>query len=158
MSTTDFSDDVTVIPADWLNDVDKMAYDLSYSEPGIAYKTRQLLKDYSEVTVTNSTATGAVSANVNNGNVHHFTLTGNVVFSFTNPAVTTEASSLTLIITQDGTGSRTITWPTVYWADNGTEPNLTNTAGAVSILTFLTTDAGATWYGFLSGNNFATPP
>lgn len=113
------------------------------------------LKEYNEVLSTNATATGAVSVNCENGPLHNLTLTGNVVFSFTNPVGSGSTSTLTLVITQDGTGGRTITWPAaVKWA-GGTAPTLTTTASAVSILTFFTSDGGTTWYGFLSGDDFS---
>jgi len=113
------------------------------------------LKDYSETVYTNLTATGAVSVDVDNGPVQEMTLTGNVVFTFTNPVADGATSNLTLLLTQDGTGSRTITWPgSVKWA-SGTAPTLTTTAAAVSICTFFTPDGGTVWYGFLSGDNFS---
>ena len=113
------------------------------------------LKDYSEKVYTNATATGAVSINVDNCPVQDITLTGNVVFTFTNPVATGATSNLTLILTQDGTGTRTITWPgSVKWA-GGSAPTLTTTAAVVSICTFFTPDGGTTWYGFLSGDDFS---
>jgi len=62
-------------------------------------------------------------------------------------------SSLTLILTQDGTGSRTGAFTSVLWA-GGSAPTLTTTATTgIDILTFYTFNGGASpvWYGFLSG-------
>jgi len=109
------------------------------------------LKDYKETVQTNATATGAVALNLADGNVNSITLTGNTTLSFNNPASSGLASNLTIIIAQDATGSRTVTWPaSVKWA-GGTAPTITTTASAVDILTLFTVDGGTTWYGFLSG-------
>jgi len=61
------------------------------------------------------------------------TLTDNCTFTFTAPG---GPCSLILKLAQDGTGSRTVTWPaTVKWAA-GTAPTLTTTASRVDIITF----------------------
>lgn len=62
------------------------------------------LKDYKE-TVFALSYGATITPNVANGNVQEITLTGNVAFGgFTSPE---DGQSLTLIIHQDGTGSRT---------------------------------------------------
>lgn len=87
--------------------------------------------------------------------VHDITLTDNCTFTFSNPVATGKGSSFTLILRQDGTGSRTVTWPaSVDWAA-ATAPTLTTTASAVDILTFFTIDGGTTWFGFTAGQAFA---
>jgi hypothetical protein len=72
--------------------------------------------------------------------------------NFNNPPASGTAGSLTIIRTKDASStSRTIAWPSsVDWA-GGTAPDLTQTASAVDILTFITTDAGTSWYGFAGG-------
>lgn len=65
------------------------------------------------------------------GNHHKSTLTGNVTYTFTAPG---GATTLTLKLVQDATGSRTATWPaTVKWP-GGTAPTLTTTAAAVDFV------------------------
>jgi hypothetical protein len=99
--------------------------------------------------------TGATAINLANGNVFSVTLTGNVTFTFpTTPAST--ACSFGLYIKQDGTGGRTVTWPTssVKWA-GGAAPSLSTAANALDILVFETIDGGTTWYGSLVGLAFA---
>jgi hypothetical protein len=50
--------------------------------------------------------------------------------------------------------SKTLTWPSsVKWQD-GVAPTLTNIQGATDIFTFLSTDEGTSWYGFVGGQNF----
>lgn len=63
--------------------------------------------------------------------------------------------SLTLVLVQDATGSRLVTWPAgVLWA-GGTVPTLSTAAGAIDVLTLFTPDGGATWYGFVAGQAMA---
>ena len=79
----------------------------------------------------------------------HTVATGATTFTFSNPAASGKATSLTLILTNGG--SQTVTWPTsVDWA-GGTAPTLT--AAGIDILTFVTIDGGTIWYGFLAGSD-----
>lgn len=65
------------------------------------------------------------------GNKQKSTLTDNCTFTFTAPA---GPCNLILKLIQDGTGSRTVTWPaTVKWS-GGTAPTLTTTASRVDII------------------------
>jgi len=109
-----------------------------------------VLTDYSETLVTNATSGATETLDLESGNVFDITLSENCTFTFSNPPAT-GAGSFTLILRQDGTGSRTATWPaSVDWAA-ATAPTLTTTASAVDILTFVTVDGGTTWYGFVAG-------
>jgi hypothetical protein len=77
-------------------------------------------------------STGAVTLNFNNGDVQTFTLTGNVTFTFSNPV---NGQVYKLLLTQDGTGGRTITWPAAMkWA--GGALVLTAAASAVDSVSF----------------------
>lgn len=65
-----------------------------------------------------------------------FTLTGNVTFTAWNNAPR-NGSLVTVIIVQDGTGSRTVIWPSnVKWS-GGTAPTLTTTANKRDIFQFV---------------------
>ena len=114
-----------------------------------------VLKDYGETLVTANSST-AYTADLTTGNVFKITMTGNCTFTFSNPPASGTAGSFTLILIQDGTGSRTATWPAaVKWA-SATAPTLTTTATTgTDILTFLTTNGGTTWYGFAAGIGMA---
>ncbi len=113
------------------------------------------LKNYKETVDTNATATGAVTLNMNNGNVHNLTLTGNVTLTFSNAATAGLRSELMINLVQDATGSRIVTWPAaVKWA-GGTAPTLTTTAAATDIMTLFTIDAGTTWFGSVIGLNLS---
>ena len=112
-----------------------------------------VLKDYGETAVTANSGT-SYTIDLTEGNVFDITLTGDCTFTFANPPASGTAGSFTLILTQDATGSRTVTWPTaVEWLGDET-PQLTATANFADIFTFLTLDAGTTWYGALSAVNY----
>lgn len=66
-----------------------------------------------------------------------------------------KADSMTVFLHQDGTGSRTVTWPGSAKWDAGTAPTLSTAASAIDVLTFQTDDSGVTWYGFLAGKGMA---
>lgn len=116
--------------------------------------SRVKLKDYSETRVQANTGT-TYTVDLENGNVFELTLTGNCTYTFSNPPATGISGSFTLIQKQDGTGSRTVTWPSsVDWA-GGTAPTITATASSTDVFTFTTVDGGTTWYGFTAGQAFA---
>lgn len=112
-------------------------------------------KDYAETCAENAAVTGTVGIDLNNGNVHSITLTGAATLTFDNPVATGDSSSFTLIVKQDATGSRLITWPgSVAWAA-ATAPTLTTTANRFDVLAFTTVDGGTRWFGFVAGQDFA---
>lgn len=118
--------------------------------------TRPELKDVGETSVAANSNT-AYTIDLANGNVYEVTLTGNCTFTFSNPPASGKGGSFTLILKQDATGSRTVTWPaSVKWA-GGAAPTITATASATDILVFFTRDAGTTWYGGVFGQAFAVP-
>jgi hypothetical protein len=116
--------------------------------------TRSKLKDYSETTVIANTG-ATYTIDLENGNVFNLTLTGDCTYTFSNPPASGSAGAFTLIQNQDGTGSRTVTWPaSVEWA-GGSAPTITSTASSTDVFTFITTDGGTTWYGFTGGQDFS---
>lgn len=67
------------------------------------------------------------------GNKQKITLTANCTFTFGAPS---GVSNLLLMLTQDGTGSRTVTWPSgVKWV-GAAAPTLSTAAGATDIVSF----------------------
>jgi hypothetical protein len=89
----------------------------------------------------------AVTFDWNQGNVQTVTMTGNATFTFSSPL---KGASYQIIITQDATGGRTITWPTIHW-EGKSVPSLTGTANSVDVVT-LTYD-GAKYLGVMSKNH-----
>jgi hypothetical protein len=64
-----------------------------------------------------------------------------------------EAAFLTLVLTQDGTGTNTLTLPASVVNGSDVETNFDTAADAVNIITLFTYDGGTTWYGFLAGGS-----
>ncbi|HET7302699.1 MAG TPA: hypothetical protein VFI74_05210 [Candidatus Saccharimonadales bacterium] len=95
----------------------------------------------------------AITLDLANGNVQKLTLTANCTVTLTSPA-SGAMRSLTLLVFQDGTGSRTITWPgSVKWGNAGA-PTLTTTASKMDIISLFTVDGGTNWYGALGAKGF----
>jgi len=113
--------------------------------------SRAVFKDYGETAVTNATSGSTETLDLESGNVFDLTLTADCTITLSNPPASGTSGSFTLILRQDGTGSRTVTWPaSVDWA-SATAPTLTTDASAVDVLTFMTVDGGTTWLGFVAG-------
>jgi hypothetical protein len=89
------------------------------------------LTSYKETIYAGGSQASAYTPNYSNGTVHKVTLTGNVTFAA--PTNMPAGSSLTLILTQDGTGSRTGTWNASYKWMGGT-PTLSTTAAAIDVV------------------------
>jgi hypothetical protein len=107
---------------------------------------RTVIKDLTE-TVYALTYASTITPDVANGTVQKVTLTGNVTFSaFSNPVA---GQSLTLIVTQDGTGSRTLTSTMKF---SGAAKTLTTAANSIDIITVFYD--GTTYYASL-GKGFA---
>lgn len=103
---------------------------------------------YTEETVTANTGT-AYTISLANGSVQILTLTGNCTFTF--PAATA-GQSFILLLKQDGTGSRTVTWPAAVKWPGGTAPTITSTASKLDKYIF--TSDGTNWYGSNAGQNY----
>ena len=104
---------------------------------------------YTEELVTANTGT-AYTINLANGSVQYLTLTGNCTYTFPTPVA---GVSFTLIQRQDGTGGRTVTWPsTVDWP-GAVAPTLTSTANRVDKFIFTAID-GSNWLGSNAGQNY----
>ena len=89
---------------------------------------------------------------LNKGNVFDTTLDGDTAFTFSNPPASGVQGSFTLILTQDETGNRIVTWPSAVVWPGGTEPTLSTLGESTDILTFSTIDGGTTWFGSLSAS------
>jgi hypothetical protein len=94
--------------------------------------------------MSNAVATGGadlsdvastITPDLSAGNIFEITLDGNKTFA--NPSNLVPYTIYTFIVKQDATGSRTITWGSVYQWANGTAPALTTGANAVDIVTFI---------------------
>lgn len=109
--------------------------------------SRPKLKDYSETAYNAGNVSGAVALDYTNGNYQYATATGNITsLTISNWPASGSLGSFTLELSQDGTGSRTLTLSSAYKTEGGAGITLTTTASATDILTFLTRDAGSTIY------------
>lgn len=80
-----------------------------------------------------------ISVDLSAGNVFEVTLGGNRTIDFVNAI---PGEHFTMIIKQDATGSRTLTWDSANdWA-GGTAPTLSTGANAVDVLTFMVDSSG----------------
>lgn len=70
--------------------------------------------------------------NIATGSIANWTLAGNRTLSVTNPTINSYGQ---IMIVQDGTGNRLVTWPASFKWEGGTAPTLSATAGAVDIVT-----------------------
>lgn len=104
---------------------------------------------YTEELVSASTST-AYTINLANGSVQYLTLTGNCTYTFPTPAA---GKSFTLVQKQDGTGSRTVTWPASVKWPAGTAPTITATASKADKFVFTAIDSSS-WLGSVAGQNY----
>lgn len=83
------------------------------------------------------------------GKIRTVTLGGNRTIAFSNPDAA--GQSFILILKQDGTGNRTVTWPTVKWV-NSITPTLSTGAAKYDIFAFIYD--GTDYFGSVVGQNF----
>jgi hypothetical protein len=112
------------------------------------------MKGYKEFANTAS-VTGATTLDLSTTNIYNLTLTGNITVTLSNPPASGTLYSVMMIVKQDGTGSRTITWPASVKWPNASAPTLSTAANAVDVLNFFTVDGGTTYYGSLSLANLS---
>ena len=94
---------------------------------------------------------GSVTSNTNidldEANIFDLTLgANNITFTFTNPPISGFAAGATIILRQDGTGTRFATFTNAVYTD-GIPPVLTTNANAIDMLSFFTTDGGTSYFG-----------
>ncbi len=104
---------------------------------------------YTEELGTASTST-SYTIDLANGSVQYLTLTGNCTYTFPTPVA---GKSFTLVQKQDGTGSRTVTWPASVKWPAGTAPTVTSTASKADKFVFTAIDSSS-WLGSVAGQNY----
>lgn len=114
------------------------------------------LQAYTETVANPVISAGGLTLDLNLSNVFDVSHNANITtLTLMHPPVAGKAASLTLRLTQDVTGGRTLTFPaSVKWA-GGTAPTLTTTAGKANVLNFFTLDGGTTYLGALIGKDYA---
>ena len=109
--------------------------------------TNPTVTNYVETPYSANSST-AITLDLTNGTVQIITLTGNATITI---PTATSGKSFVMMLKQDGTGSRTVTWSTVKWA-GGTAPTITSTASRQDILSFFAD--GTNWYGVVVAQNY----
>lgn len=109
--------------------------------------TNPTVTNYVETPYTANSST-AITLALTNGTVQIITLTGNATITM---PTATSGKSFILMLKQDATGSRTVTWTTVKWP-GGTAPTITATASKQDIYSFFAD--GTNWYGVTVGQNY----
>ena len=105
------------------------------------------VKNYTETTYVANTST-ALTVSLTNGTIQVLTLTANA--TITTPTAVA-GKSFVIILRQDATGSRSVTWSTVNWP-TATAPTITGTASKQDIFSFFSD--GTSWYGTTIGQNY----
>lgn len=100
-------------------------------------------------TITADTDGATITFDCGASNMHSVTLGGNRTLAVTGDST---GQWITVILTQDATGSRTVTWWSGIRWPGGSAPALTATAGKKDAFRILKTGAGA-YLGFILGQN-----
>ena len=111
------------------------------------------LRAYKEFVVANTATTGATTIDLSVSNVFRHVLTGNTTYTFSNPPSSGVLYSFTLVIQQDATGNRVVTWPASAKYPGALQPPQTVTANGIDIWNFITYDGGSTYLGTLAGKD-----
>jgi hypothetical protein len=109
--------------------------------------TNPTVTNYVETLYSANTST-AITVDLTNGTVQNLTLTGNATITMPTAVA---GKSFIIILSQDGTGGRTVTWSTVSWPA-ATAPTITSTASKRDIFSFFSN--GTSWFGATIGQNY----
>lgn len=109
--------------------------------------TNPTVTNYVETLYAANTGT-AITVSLTNGTVQQLTLTGNATITMPTAVA---GKSFIIMLKQDATGSRSVTWSTVVWPA-ATAPTITGTASKQDIYSFFSD--GTNWYGITAGQNY----
>ena len=110
-------------------------------------------RSYKEFLSTNASVSGATTIDLSQSNVFRHVLTGNTTYTFSNPPSSGVVYSFTLVVQQDASGNRVVTWPASARWPGALQPPQTTTANGIDIWNFITYDGGSTYLGTLSGKD-----
>ena len=121
-------------------------------------KSGGVIENYAEKVVVSHSTEGEKTLDIAEGNVHELVLDGDTVLDFNSilPSIIEDKNvSFTLILHQKDP-ARVVTFPAnISW--RGDEEPITNETNKVFVLSFMSTDFGARWYGMEIGS-FANIP
>ena len=92
--------------------------------PGAAYAMDLSLSNYFDITLNSATC----------------------ALSFTNIPSSGKLAEIVVLIRQDSTGGRVVTWPGLMYWSSGAPPSLSTTKNRVDLFYLTTRDGGATWF------------
>ena len=95
--------------------------------------------------ITTVAYAGSLDFDLDVSNQFFTELTGNPIITFTNGA---DGQAFIIHLKQDGSGSRTVSWPTIKWA-GGTTPTMTTDIFKIDTFGFIKN--GADYYGYVIG-------
>ena len=113
------------------------------------------LLSYAETYAAPTISAGALALDMSAGGLFAVSLNANITtFTIANvPATSGVAQTIALKFTADGT-ARSVTWPASVKWPAGTAPTLTSTSTKQDLFVLTTFDAGTSWLGLVSGQNF----
>ena len=101
--------------------------------------------------LVDTSASGAVTVNLQTANWFKYLLTSNSTFTFANAPASGNVFTAQLILVQGSGGGKTVSWGnTIYWAGGQVPPATTAQAGNTDIWTLTTYDGGSTFIGTLT--------
>ena len=109
--------------------------------------TNPIVTNYVETLYSASTGT-AITVDLANGTVQKLTLTGNATITMPTAVA---GKSFVIMLKQDATGNRSVTWSTVAWP-SATAPTITGTANKMDMYSFFSD--GTSWYGVTVSQNY----
>jgi len=102
-----------------------------------------------------TSSSGVLDLDLAIGRVFNISLTENITSITISNAPPNSAFEITVVFTQDATGGRTVTFPTLMDWVSGTAPTITSAANAVDIMKFISVDAGVTLLNTLVNQNLS---
>ena len=116
---------------------------------------KAVLKNYTETIKAIGNTGTSTTLDLADGNVFTATLNGNCTFTFTTGTNSApNMQSFSLILSNDSSAGRTITWPAAVKWPNNSIPSRTTAASKTDIWSFMSPDNGTTWYGNIALYNF----
>jgi len=116
---------------------------------------KAVLKNYTETIKAIGNTGTSTTLDLADGNVFTATLNGNCTFTFTTGTNSApNMQSFSLLLSNDSSAGRTITWPAAVKWPNNSIPSRTTTASKTDIWSFMSPDNGTTWYGNIALYNF----
>jgi len=111
--------------------------------------------NYNEAIKTHSSASGTITIDLQEANVHRVEAIDNITFEFVNVSQNPAGNSLLIyVVDSDGAGPYTFTWPaSIIWSDGSVISEVSQNSNIEVGL--LTDDGGTEWRGRESGGGFS---